>query len=321
MTGWLSEDPTDDVAAWLDLSQENACEASPGKHDDVRSAGEAESRGVSGVVVAVGAMVLALLVALACFVWLGPQEKRAAAAATASRVASLFWLSGGAGLVSEGEHQRRQVHGYFWATDPDGRGSANASAAEGIAREFARSLSEHPGLLDALVVVHAVRTRVVIDSDDAALSYMLVEPLHTDPADSLRGIPPPALDALWREARRQGIKLYGGYVCMHMCVCMFKPRLAVPTILYLGPLLPPLLYHPTYLGLLLPFVHLLALNPKPKPQTLGAPYAVMLAVSACCRPSGATPGPTCQRPTTSASPAPSSRGTTPRCIHQASGFR
>ena len=111
------------------------------------------------MVVAVGAMVLALLVALACFVWLGPQEKRAAAAATASRVASLFWLSGGAGLVSEGEHQRRQVHGYFWATDPDGRGSANASAAEGIAREFARSLSEHPGLLDALVVVHAVRTR------------------------------------------------------------------------------------------------------------------------------------------------------------------
>ena len=172
------------------------------------------------MVVAVGAMVLALLVALACFVWLGPQEKRAAAAATASRVASLFWLSGGAGLVSEGEHQRRQVHGYFWATDPDGRGSANASAAEGIAREFARSLSEHPGLLDALVVVHAVRTRVVIDSDDAALSYMLVEPLHTDPADSLRGIPPPALDALWREARRQGIKLYGGYVCMYVCICV-----------------------------------------------------------------------------------------------------
>jgi len=227
LIGGLAEDPTDDVAAWLDLSQEKECEATLGERDACAE-GEADSRGVPGVVVAAGAIVLALLVALACFVWLGPQEKRAAAAATVPSVPSLFSLSGDVGLVAQGERQRRQVHGYFWATDPDRKGTANASAAARIAQGFARNLSEHPGLIDGLIVVHALRTRVVIDSDDAGLSYMLVEPLHADPANSLRGIPPPALAALWREARRQGIKLYGGLGMLPAKLSYTGPNASAP---------------------------------------------------------------------------------------------
>lgn len=113
-----------------------------------------------------------------------------------------------AGSVELGQdiprRRQRTVHGYFWAWP------LTVSTAEDIARSFAHNLSCWPGLVDGLVVINAVKSRVVIASDNKGLSYLLVEPVHANTTAPLQGVPPPALTAVWDEAGRQGIKLYGG---------------------------------------------------------------------------------------------------------------
>jgi hypothetical protein len=112
--------------------------------------------------------------------------------------------------------ETRRVHGYFWAyvRGEQGKETANASAAKLIAHSFVRNLTQSRGLIDGLVVVRAVKNRVVVNHEDARLSYVLIEPNYVEPVARLhgasKGVPPPELQELWEYAATHGIKLYGG---------------------------------------------------------------------------------------------------------------
>lgn len=146
------------------------------------------------------------------------------------------WWEHGPALVagaSEAASTDRQLHGYFWAVN--GSGSASANLSQHLATVFAGKLREHRGLLDGLVVVGAVRSRVVIAADDPRLSYLLLEPVYTVapnkgvwPPASNKGVRPPELQPLWDEARRQGMELFGALAMVPTNWSFVGPNASAP---------------------------------------------------------------------------------------------